>query len=137
MDFARRKWFRKCFVTAFACLIIGVLYIKAKNIAFWGDYLIRGLLGCAITLLMLQCLTKYAIGNPVSRFLGKISFEVFLLHGMTFSVLTQLGTIKESGVYILLSLAVTIVVSVLVNCVGGYLCKRINNWLNKRYAVAK
>lgn len=123
LEFFEIKWLLKCIITGMVCLAIGVLYRYTKYIVFWGDYVIRAFLGVAITLFMLQCLVKYSIGNSVNRFLGKVSFEVYLLHGIVFSVLAQTGVIKESGVYIFLSILITVLLSVAVNFIGRSLVR--------------
>lgn len=96
-------------------LIVGVTYLKFKSIVFLGDYLIKTILGISILCFMLFLNSRISIGNCVSRFLGKISYEVYLIHDVIFIVLAALPLTLNSGVFVLCSIIFTIVFSFVVN----------------------
>ena len=100
-----------------ACL--GVAYMRWKGIPFWGDYVLKIVLGMAILGFLLALNTKISIGNPVSRTLGAISFEVYLLHGAVFFALESAFPGLNSGVFILASLLLTILLSLAARKLGS------------------
>lgn len=96
------------------CLLAGILgagYLMGKGIPFWGDYVLKIVLGVAILGFVLGLNTKISMGNRVSRLLGTISYEVFLLHDVSFFVLEKAFPGLNSGVFILMSLLVTAALS--------------------------
>lgn len=104
------------------CLLSGVLgvgYLMGKEIPFWGDYVLKIVLGMAILGLILGLNTKISIGNRVSRLLGTISYEVFLLHDVSFFMLEKAFPGLNSGVFILMSLLVTAALSLAVQRISA------------------
>ena len=104
------------------CLLAGILgvgYLMGKGIPFWGDYVLKIVLGMAILGLILGLNTKISIGNRVSRLLGTISYEVFLLHDVSFFVLEKAFPGLNSGVFILMSLLVTAALSLAVQRISA------------------
>ena len=90
-----------------------------KGIPFWGDYVLKIVLGMAILGLILGLNTKISIGNRVSRLLGAISYEVFLLHDVSFFMLEKVFPGLNSGVFILMSLLVTAALSLAVQRISA------------------
>ncbi len=112
------KWLLKLIALLAASGALGLAYLKFKPVYFWGNYLLKILLGVAITVLILQLVTRIRIGNRLSAFVGAISFEIYLLHGEAFElVMLSLGRIN-SGVFIVLSIALTIVLSLVLHFVA-------------------
>ena len=104
------------------CLLAGILgagYLMGKGIPFWGDYVLKIVLGMAILGLILGLNTKISIGNRVSRLLGAISYEVFLLHDVSFFMLEKVFPGLNSGVFILMSLLVTAALSLAVQRISA------------------
>ena len=85
-------------------------------------------LGMAILSFLLALNTKISIGNPVSRTLGVVSFEVYLLHGGVFFALESAFPELNSGVFILASLLLTILLSL----AAWKLSERILNPFDKK-----
>lgn len=109
-------------------LIAGIAYLKFKNVYFFGEYLLRIVLGIAILSVVLLFTYRVQIGNAATRFLGKISYEVFLIHGFVMSVLSVVSeqVIKlNSGVFIMLTFAFSIVFAYLFNLVNTRITKAI------------
>lgn len=103
-----KRWILSCVLSCVLALILGVFYLQVKYETFWGDYVVKILLGCSILVFVLSINTKYAIGNAAGRFLGKISYEVFLLHGLVFRWVDYVLGPIDSGLYILVSMIVTV-----------------------------
>ena len=121
--FADNKWLVKCAGFCLTSAVIGIAYIKIKHIAFIGDYIVKILLGLSILMFILLLNFRIPVGNAVSRFLGKISYEVYLLHIAAFAILTALPVNIDSGLYVLFSIIITVVLSVIVNFVQSRLLR--------------
>lgn len=94
------RWFGKTVMACLLSLVLGVLYLKYKPVVFFGDYCTKILLGAAMTLLVLLLSARFRIGNPVSRFLGTISYEIYLIHGVIIRISGYFGWKLQSGIYI-------------------------------------
>ena len=117
-SFFHKRWFVKAVLFWGCSLLLGILYLLFKNTAFWGDYLLKILLGLSILCFILILNTRMTLGNKISYFLGDISFEVYLAHGAVFQVLSYLFPNLGSGLFILLSLAVSIVSAIIIHKVS-------------------
>jgi len=114
------RWLKKRWLLKTACLLIasgllGVAYLKYKPVLFIGDYLLKIVLGIAITAFIFSFIFKFRVGNSVNNFLGKISYEVYLIHGGVFALLMAVFDRINSGVFIATSVAVTIIIATLLN----------------------
>lgn len=118
-----KKWFLKCAALCLIAGITGIAYLKFKPVAFFGDYLLKILLGVLIITFMLAANSRIAIGNKVSLLLGSISFEVYLLHGSVFGLLAFLAPEIGSGIFIGLSIVLTIGVAWVIGMVGTWTIK--------------
>lgn len=97
-------------------IILGILYIKdSKNVFFWGEYLLRALLGLSLVITVLLLVRRLEIGNKITRFLGSISYEIYLSHGFVMSALALNFPALSSGEFILITYFVTILLSWLVH----------------------
>lgn len=111
LSWADKNWLPKTAVLCLLCGILGLGYLKCKDIPVFGDYVLKIVLAAAILWFMLALNGKISIGNRVSRLLGTISYEVFLLHDTAFYLLERFAPGLNSGVFILLSLLVTVLLS--------------------------
>ncbi len=102
----------------------GLLYLKYKYIFFFGEYLLKVVLGLLITMVVFTYNSRFKIGNSVNRFLGNISYEIYLVHALSFLIIEYFAPEIESGLFILLSIVITVVISVVIN--------KITNSVNKR-----
>ena len=128
-DMLTSNWAIKSLSLCCLCFLAGILYLNIKSIVFFGDYVVRIILGFLLLFFILSLNAKFPIGNPASSFLGKISYEVYLLHDVVFIVLSALPIYFNSGLFILLSIIITIIVSSIVNIVS----KNIIDSLGKIY----
>ncbi len=120
------KGFVKIAILCVVSLVFGVLYLKFKHTVFVGDYLLKLLLGASLLAFMLLLNTKFSIGNAISRFLGKISYEVYLIHNVVFVILAALPIEFNSGIFIILSMALTVALSYVVNIATNKTLKLFN-----------
>ena len=100
----QNKWIFKCIVFLLVSLILGVAYLRFKPVFFFGDYLIKMLLGIALTVLIFEILCGFRVGNIFNLFLSKISYEIYLIHGAVFAFVSFVKSDLDSGVYILISI---------------------------------
>jgi len=99
-----KSWLKKCIIFCFVAGTLGVLYLKFKPVVFFGDYLLKILLGVAIITFMLALNARLEIGNKISNFLGSISFEIYLLHGTVFGLIESIAPKINSGIFIVISI---------------------------------
>lgn len=121
LSFIKNKWAAKCIIICLIAGVLGVGYLKLKTVVFLGDYLLKILLGVAITAFILALNAHIYIGNKTSCFLGTISFEVYLLHNIVFSLLENTAGIQSSGAFILASLVVTVIIAYFIKCICGFI----------------
>lgn len=114
-----RGWALKTFGLCLLSAGLGVAYLQCKRIPFWGDYVLKILLGMGILGFVLALNTKISIGNPVSRKLGAVSYEVYLLHGAVFFALERSFPELDSGVFILAGLLGTVLLALAAQRLGG------------------
>ena len=99
--------------------ILGVAYLKYKPVYFWGAYLLKVILGVALITLMFTATSNRRFGDRLSNWLGKVSYEVYLSHGMVMSALASwLPKNVDSGVFIFTTVIVTLLLSTIVHSVG-------------------
>ena len=81
-------------------------------------------LGVVIISFILALNAKVRLGNEMNAFGGTISYEVYLIHGMVFGVVSWKFPESESGVFIALSILITIILSVAVQWLGRLILRR-------------
>ena len=113
-----RGWLAKSLALCLLSGLLGIAYLKCKEIPFFGDYVLKIVLGAAILGFILALNAKISIGNRVSRLLGDLSYEIYLLHGAVFFALESWLPGLPSGVFILMSLLVTAALSLAVQRVS-------------------
>lgn len=113
------NWLSKVLSLMIAAGVLGVAYLKFKPVFFLGDYLLKIVLGIAITSFMYAVVSKLKVGNKVNTFLGNISYEVYLLHGSIFGIVIMMNSGINSGMFIILSLVLTIVFAEGLKVVSG------------------
>ena len=99
-------------------LACGVLYLRTKRVFFFGDYIIKVLLCLVMLMFLFSATLRLRISNKANQFLGKISYEVYLVHSAVIEVLLPLLPQWGSGVMILIAYIVTIVAATAMNAVG-------------------
>jgi len=120
-----RKWLRNVIVSCTASLLLGVLYLKFKPVAFFGDYCLKIVLGLAIVVFILILNSRISIGNKIISFLGNISFEIYLVHGAVFDLLSGLLGEISSGLFLFLSILVIIGIACILHLLSQIIIKRL------------
>ncbi|MDD6209474.1 MAG: acyltransferase family protein [Bacteroidales bacterium] len=105
-------------------IILGIVYIQNKYVYFWGGYLLRIVLGIAIILFFLRLSTGVRFGNFFGRYLGRISYEIYLLHGAVMGILAYRG-IKTSGIFIIATVLFTILFSIIINKISMFIIDKL------------
>jgi peptidoglycan/LPS O-acetylase OafA/YrhL len=109
--------------------ILGIVYLKYKTVFFIGGYLLKILLGVAIITFTFSVLNKLKIKNKALDYLGKISYEIFLTHGIVMTaismIMTKINIEVTSWVYIWLTYIITIGLSAVINLLDQKIIKRI------------
>lgn len=122
-NFFANKQLKKTIILLIVSLVMGVAYLKFKHIVFWGEYLLKISLGFAIIAFTLCSSYGFALKGKVCMFIGGISFEIYLIHEITMRVLANTIKGSDSGVFIILTVAITIALATIINKIGKPLVK--------------
>ncbi len=121
MKKALDKWWIRSAALCVLSLSTGIIYLSCKHVFFAGEYLIKIALGCLILLFILQLTTRIRIGNPAILFLGGMSYEMFLAHDAVMKLLAKTLPELDSGIFIVLTIICTILLSAVVNMISNRL----------------
>lgn len=119
----KKNWNYKCMLLCLISLTVGITYTQLKIIPFWGDYLLKVILGIVIILFLLCMNCKIKIGNKMSYYLGGISYEIYITHRFVLKVMSQYEL--NSGAYILLVLVITIIIATIIKYCSGVISRMI------------
>lgn len=121
------NWAKKSIFMFVFGTVTGVAYLKFKPVAFWGDYCLKFFLGIVLLLLILQLTRKFSIGNCMSKFLGSISYEIYLLHGTIYSIVLSTKAAEHSGIFIWLTVILVILAAALISLLTRQLHSRLRD----------
>ena len=127
-DFANyfsRKWRIKWIISIIISIVLGCMYLRFKPVLFWGDYLLKAVLGVAITFVVIIANTKIDFENKISLFMGSLTFEIYLLHGYVIDVLNGIHKWEIGGIYTVSCIVLTIIASVVLHYVANIIMKRV------------
>lgn len=120
------KYYVKVLMLAFiSSAIFGGMYLKYKTIFFLGEYLLRAVLGIALILLLFTVMYKIRLGNRINILLGGISYEVYLIHGFVICILSLTGDLLNSGLFVTLTVLLSIMIAIPLHKVNQYITSRI------------
>ena len=91
--------------------ILGICYLKYKEVWFYGEFILKVALGLAIILWLFICAYQLRISNAVTRFLGDISFEIYLSHYYIMGTIAYFMPGLDSGLFIWATFIATIAFS--------------------------
>lgn len=98
--------------------VLGIIYVKgAKFTFFFGEYVLKIVLGLSLIITILLLTRRLQIGNKVTAFLGGISYEIYLSHAWVMYLLANYFPKLESGVFIIATYVVTIIFSYVIHCI--------------------
>ncbi|MCM1336768.1 MAG: acyltransferase family protein [Candidatus Amulumruptor caecigallinarius] len=107
------------------CVALGVAYLRFKQGGFAGGYLLKEALGLSIITLVFLTTYRRRITNVFTRFLGGISYEMYLSHGVVMQMVVYTFSDVSSGVAILLTMTGVIIFSWLAHSISAPLVKRL------------
>lgn len=123
----KKKWFIKSFVLMVVSGLIGIAYLRFKPVVFWGDYVLKIILGAMITAFIFTVIGRVKVGNKINHFLGDISYEVYLLHQAIFALIMAMDSYTlNSGLFVVISVFITIIAAFFLKMV----CKSINKMIS-------
>ena len=130
------QWLFKSIVLLATAGLVGIAYLKFKSVIFWGDYVLKIILQITIIIFIFTVIGKIKVGNKLNEFLGSISYEVYLLHPVAFALVASINEgIMNSGIFIVVSLLITIIAAYFLNVLGKFIDKmliEIGGQLNER-----
>lgn len=107
-----RNQILKSFLLTILGFVLGIAYIKFKSIPFYGEYLLKLLLGLVLISLLFTTTFNRQYGNKVNNWLGNISYEVYLSHVIVMGFLSFLLPMDiNSGLFIFLTVTFTLFLS--------------------------
>ena len=99
-------------------------WVSFKMVYFWGAYLLKIILGFVLLLFLFTATSNRRFGDTISNWLGSISYEVYLSHGMVLGLMAfLLPDDFDSGLFILLGVVTTLFLSTGVHAVGKPMVK--------------
>lgn len=128
---AIKKWFVERWTVKVVILMLisgglDLAYLKYKPTPFIGDYLLKIVLGIAISAFLFCLIAKLKVRNRANSFLGNISYEVYLLHHGVFALLMAIDrNMMNSGLFIVLSIFITLGLALILKKVSDMLISRI------------
>lgn len=124
------KWMdsHRCIKAVLLCVVsavLGIAYLKYKMVWLWGAYLLKIVLGLFIILFLFTATSNRKIGNRFGLWLGNISYEVYLSHGMVMGFLAYAMSELSSGMFILTTVIVTLILSYFVHSIDKIIVKKL------------
>lgn len=98
--------------------VLGLMYLHFKTVYFWGEYLLKVVLGAVIVTLIFILSSGRVWGNKALSFFGDIYYEVFLSHMLIIGLVKSLIPGLSSGQFILTVAALTIIFSAAIHYIG-------------------
>lgn len=111
------------FLTLISSVILGILYIKCKNLYMIGTWCLKTLLSISLVLLLTFMLNRIKIGNKMLQYIGSISYEIYLLHTTCMTIIYDIRL--PSGLWIILAILLTIFIASLVKFIDSKIIKFI------------
>lgn len=104
---------------------LGIAYLLFKPVWFWGGFLLRLILGLSILVFVFLAIQQRRLGNGATRWLGDVSYEVYLVHGLTQTVLVRYFPGLSSGWFVVSWLTLALVCGTGIHALSSRLVPRI------------
>lgn len=104
-------------------LVFGIAYLSFKPVFFYGEYLLKIVLGLIIIIFLFTLSSQRKFGNRTINFLGEISYEVYLSHGFIMLLLKTFIPQLSSGLFVLMTVILTIGFSTIVHYIDKPIVK--------------
>lgn len=105
--------------------LLGILYLKFKTEWFWGEYILKIVLGLSLIILLFLLSQRRIFYNQISKFLGDISYEIYLSHGFIMGIIEYFSPNINSGLFLISSIVLTILFSYFVHTIGKKFVQRL------------
>lgn len=105
-------------------MMLGLAYLKYKTVFFYGEYMLKIILGFIIIVFMLLVTIGREYSNRIIIYLGAISYEVYLIHGFVIGSLQSLAPELSSGKFILLTYIFTVIFADIVHRLSKVFVRR-------------
>ena len=109
----------------FISIALGLLYLKFKYVYFSGEYLLKIILGLCIIILVFLFSQKRTFKNKANVFIGKISYEIYLSHGVAMKIVHDLAPDVSSSIFIFSTIFITILISSLIHPISNFFVKKL------------
>ncbi|MDE6084825.1 MAG: acyltransferase family protein [Muribaculaceae bacterium] len=125
-----KQWLRnrnlaKLIIFIVLSLILGIIYLKYKSIVFWGEYLLKIILGLSILTTAFLAISNVKLGNTIGKLLGEISYSIYLFHDIAIIALSQWLPTINSNELIGLLFIIVLIISWLITRLSTPVIKRI------------
>lgn len=114
-------------------IVFGILYLRFKLITFFGEYILKLILGVVILGFILSLCYKFSFKGKWITWMGHISYEVYLFHLVVINNLKQVLTECNGGVFILMVVILSLLGATMVHS----MTKRINQMLSRKKMAKK
>ena len=121
-QFVRAKT-NKILLWGMLSLVFGIAYLSFKPVFFYGEYLLKIVLGLIIIIFLFTLSSQRKFGNMTINFLGEISYEVYLSHGFIMLLLKTFIPQLSSGLFVLMTVILTIGFSTIVHYIDKPIVK--------------
>lgn len=121
------KWIGWMFSACTGILIFGFAYYII-HIPFLSDYVIHLMFHFCCVLLLLVLNRRIKIGNKISKYLGRISFEIFLIHNSVYQMVLYFLPKLNAGAFLWVSLVLTVLFAGALNAVNSMLI----SWMREK-----
>lgn len=132
VKWAERKWIKNVIVMLVLSLVLGIGYVIFKPVFIFGEYLLKILLGIAITLFMLLLNIKVSVGNKLINYLGDITLEIYVIHQTAYVLIYLIYPELSSGMFLLVSMVLSVALASVVHFISNYLANKVTGVLIKK-----
>lgn len=126
-----RRLTMKIIIFTLSSLLLGILYLKYKEVWFYGQYMLKIVLGLSIIVFYFLITIRLRLFNPVTKFLGNISYETYLSHGFIATLLIAIFPGLPSGVFICGAVGITLLFSYLIHQLDRPAVTYVKNLMRK------
>lgn len=125
MNIIKKNYYGTCgMITIILCLAVGVFYFfDDRNVI--GNIFARNIASVSFVLLVIVFAYKVELGNKLSFWIGKYSYEIYLFH-LTFIIILKHMILISPILYAITVVCMTLVCSILYNKCERYILYLIN-----------
>lgn len=125
--FFKKQVFIKTIIAFIIAFFLRYTYINyIYNYYFFGNYLYRLIMGISIIVFIVLLSTHVKLGNVFTLKLGKLSFEIFLYHGLFLKWLLTLPINWTSNTYIITVFICSFITAFVMNKLSSLIIKKIH-----------